>query len=78
MLYCGNAHITARDYRATLGFRYIFSQSIDYGLIGEVDALEFISVIIGSRKKCGFNFKTRMQALAFYGKFAIESLLLHG
>ncbi len=65
------------QYGAAVCGNHIFGYAVDSGLTFEVDALNFISVIFGSRTKFGIELASRMQTFAAEGEGALKGCLIH-
>ncbi len=77
MLHGGHTHIAALKYSAAVGLCHILGQGVDYRFALEVDALNFVAVVLGCREETGLYFQACMKAFTFDGKVAFECELFH-
>ena len=62
--------------RAALCVHHILGYGINDGLAGKVDALNLVSVVLGSGTESGCQAKARMQPFATQGKTVVQCVLL--
>ena len=60
------------DDGAAVGGDDVFGESVDDGLVGEVDAFEFVAVVFGGGEEAGGDIQAGVEAFAREGELATE------
>ena len=63
--------------RAAVCGHYVFGQSVDDGLVLEVDTLDLVSVSGGRGEETGSDLESGVETFAGEGELAVESNLIH-